>query len=276
MENNNQLEPFDINQLYLTGAHPTSTVSQSRLPAFSGVKKSNSNKVELIIIENSYGTLTYEKCRLTQRHRDILDWIFSFYREAEQNGDGSVTYSFNPYAMLKDFGHVKPDIENLRTWIKELRTASITVETKKFKIETSIITEHGYNKMNNGQTTKFGDGHLYQITISRRFMQFFENDLHIFYNKLLPDILKIKSAEVRAIVRFLITQKKITKKLEELLYFLDVINNGQDKSNRYKTIRLVRNFLQSSDITKKIGISIDKNDIVSYVQHEFVYFKNPA
>lgn len=293
-KNDSQLELFDLQNVYLKGNHPTSTVIQSRLPAFCGVKKSTKKNVELVTIQNAYGTLTYEKNRLTQKHRDILDWVFSFHLEAMPNGDGSVTYWFNPYTMLKDFGQSKPNIEDLRNWIGEMRTATIAVETNKFYVETSIITESGYEKLNNNnQSWKFGEGDLYQITISKRFISFFENDLHIFYNKLLPDILKIESAEIRAIVRFLITQQKITKNLTELLYMVDAINDSQDKSNKYTLIRHIRNLFKDDykvvikdgkkvkvkntdkDIINKIGIEIDEHDNISYKQHEHVYFRNP-
>jgi hypothetical protein len=88
MENSHTEQMPDLNERVVTrGVHPTSTVSQSRLPVACGQKRIATQKMreinEVVEIENSHGKLSYNKNRLTQVHRDIMDWIFAFHRNYE-------------------------------------------------------------------------------------------------------------------------------------------------------------------------------------------------
>ena len=258
--------------------HPMSTGACCRVPVFSGnsriAPQKNKKNAELdVTIKNIYGTMTFKKCRLTQHHRDLCDWIFARHDELQIETDGDAIYRFNPYQFFKDIGWEVADMDRLRKWLDDLNSALIHVKTKKFNISTTVISEHGYDTNIISKTTKFGDGSPYFVRFSRRFMGFFENDTSIYYHRLLDDLFAVRDARLRSIIRFCISHQTPTNlAIRDILTYTDVIRAEQSKRYQNKTIKEIK---EQAEILAQFGIIIDNRAILHYSKHEKVWFRNP-
>lgn len=282
--------------------HPTSTAMQSRLPMVSANKRQStqaillskdSDELNIKVIENKWGKLTFSGKRLTQTHRDIMDWLFTFHRTKEEQGDGSCAFGFNPYGLMRDMGIKSPHMEHLVKWLNEMKSADIKIETKDFVTHTVIITEHGYEKTGK-QSHKFGNGENYEVVFSRKFMQFFEHDINVYYSTLLLPLLEIRDANLRAIARWFFTHEKMDIGLIKLLNHLNVLdvkdveNIAFNDFSKYqkKIIRDIRqeiNQVRTKTVNGKeveykifddFGIYLDDNDVFHYLQHKSIWIDN--
>lgn len=268
MRNKSSKNHFDFKDF------PTTTVSQSRLPIFLPVKRVASQKESVNIeISNSWGKCTIRKCRLTQVHRNIIETIFNKHKQLYIDDNGEVSFLFNPYDIQKFLGKA-PDNRWFSQKLDELRETTIVVQSDKWKVHTGIILRHQYltnDDYRDSNSTKFGQENPYMVTFSSEFMKLFSFDLNVYYNKLLGELVLIKSSVTQAVIRFCLTHRSINIELVNLLSTIYAVRPDMSK----RAIRYVFSEIQDNiETLKNFGITI-RDGVVYYKQHDHVYFKNP-
>lgn len=256
------------------GEFPTTTVSQSRLPIFLPVKRVASQKKSVNIeISNSWGKCTIRKCKLTQIHRNIIETIFSQHKQLYIDNKGETSFLINPYEIQKFLGK-KPDNRWFSQKLDELRETTIVLHSDNLNIHTGIIHSHKYltnDDYRDSNSTKFGQENLYMVTFSSEFMKIFSFDLNVYYNKILGELVLIKSSLTQAVIRFFLTHTSINIKLDNLLSTIYAIRPDMSK----RAIDYVFSDIQDNiETLKNFGITI-RDGVVYYKQHDHVYFKNP-
>lgn len=263
--------------------HPTSTVSQSRLPIFASVTRvapqKAGNKGADITFDTSFGQCTVKNCRLTQVHRDIIDAIMSHHEKIYKPGNGDVAYGVNAYQILKSLGYSNlGDVKWLRNKLEEMRLTSIIAHEAEWTIHTGIIVRHGYSsnrvmpKSKNGKVLP-SQGELLYVQFSAEFLRAFGIESNVHYPLLVDKICQIDCALVKATVRFFMTHRgNYNIGLYKVLKSLGI--RKEDMSER--TFRAkIQELRDSKTILEEYGIYLN-DEMFSYPnQHGLVWFTDP-
>lgn len=197
------------------------TVSELRTGIFAPIDKISANSKTYKdflanqrkrYIETSWGKTVVKGNILTQTHRDLLDCILAGSKETKELEGGGVAVYFSTTDILKSYSGNKKNTNTkwLKDKLDEIQNSSI--EFKRSDNDDyysfSIIDSHSYS-------TKHGS---FGIVISPAYRKFFEEQLSINYKNELPKLLKIKSALLKAIVRFFWTHStQSNMEIEQLL-----------------------------------------------------------
>jgi hypothetical protein len=196
----------------------TSTVAELRVPIFAPVQKLSGNSVTarefkknggIRTIRTSWGKVEIRGRKLlTQVHRDLLDCIYTHAKDVKRLENGNVAIIFSQTKVLKEYSSEERSSswENQTKWlkdkIKEIRDITVNYEnTKGDHSDFNIISNLDYSE----------DYKLYSITLDERYLRFYEKELSISYKKELPKLLRVNSALVKAIIRWLFTHKDDSK-----------------------------------------------------------------
>jgi len=162
----------------------------------------------------------------------------------------------------------------MRQWLDDLTTALVNVKTDKFNVTTSPLVAHGYDYSQATDTTKYGEGCPYFIRLSPNFIDFFKFDIRVYYHRLLDDLLAVKDARLRCIIRFCFSHRTpLNMLLKDILTYVDILRDDQTKQYRSKTIKEIKAQLE---ILGKFGISINSRGMVHYTKHADVWFRYPT
>lgn len=186
------------------------TVSELRTGIFAPIDKISGNSLTYKqfvknqrkrILETSWGKTIIKGNLLTQTHRDLLDCILTNFKEMKELEGGAIAIYFSTTEVLKSYsGKDNSNTKWLKDKLDEIQNTSI--EFKRSENDDyysfSIIDSHSYS-------TKYGS---FGIILSPAYRKFFEEQLTVNYSSELPRLLKIKSALLRAIIRFFWTHSK--------------------------------------------------------------------
>lgn len=247
----------------------TSTVSLNRYPLFRVQTDSIDKKLKLkdkIPEEKLYLIHSSEqgKCysNLDQTHKDILEAIFVSHTEVINDKMILDKYGANVYVKL-GFKFKVQDILNMLSekeynynysWfyqkLNEIKSGFIYIETKNTKIHANIVDSLIEITEDNNTKTKY-----FILSLTNAFSHMLFGDYKIYTNKqLVKDIIKIKHGIVKAIVRYLLTQKDIKIYLSTLLQHLNYYNQITDRRMRHKIINIVKSYKEH---LKNFGINIE-------------------
>jgi len=182
----------------------TTTVNELRTGVFAPIDKisANSKTYKDFIannrkrtIETSWGNTIIKGNILTQTHRDLLDCILAGAKEIKELEGGGIAVYFSTTDILKSYsGKVNTNTKWLKDKLDEIQNSSI--EFKKINSKDyysfSIIDSHAFSSKHNS----FG------LILTPAYRKFFEEQLTVNYKKELPKLLKVKSALLKAIIRF--------------------------------------------------------------------------
>ena len=146
-------------------------------------------------IETSWGKTIVKGNILTQIHRDLLDCIIAGAKEIKELEGGAIAVYFSTTDILKSYsGKVNTNTRWLKDKLDEIQNSSIEFKQNNTKdyYSFSIIDSHAFSTKHNS----FG------LVLTPAYRKFFEEQLTVNYKKELPKLLKVKSALLRAIIRF--------------------------------------------------------------------------
>jgi len=187
------------------------TLNELRLAMFAPIGRlTHSSKSNILMKEKgrivrktNWGEMVIENKVLTQIHRDILDLIFTHgeaIRPINTSYKDGVAYRFDANKILDAYGW-----ENSRntSWLndklKEMRDARITIKTNHGdEYDFNILSSRGFRE-------EMGS---FYIEFSPAYVDYFNRSISIDYRNQLPQLLKIKSPVVKAIIRLELTHKK--------------------------------------------------------------------
>ena len=238
------------------------------------------------IVDYSYETEVYnddsyrilvQGVRLTQIHRDILDIALNCgSSELEQMTDTTVPVrTFSLYMVLSKLNHKnKRNFKWLRTKFTELKRANIVVYDKKEKetYEFNIIriSKHS-DKLN-----------TFVIVLEELYMALFEKEISVDYKALLPEILKLKHPQTKAIIRYLLTHTKGHQiNIDKLMSKVGIGFNGNKRNFEIYRSKILKELEDIKDIfnLELIKMSNDKRKksdyTIKYKRHEDIKIYYP-
>lgn len=146
-------------------------------------------------LETSWGKTIIKGNILTQTHRDLLDCIIAGAKEIKELQGGAIAVYFSTTDILKSYsGKVNTNTKWLKDKLDEIQNSSIEFKQNNTKdyYSFSIIDSHAFSTKHNS----FG------LVLTPAYRKFFEEQLTVNYKKELPKLLKVKSALLKAIIRF--------------------------------------------------------------------------
>ncbi len=250
------------------------------------------------IVENDWYRIEFDQM-MDQTDSNIIISILSASRFSQLWDDGSMTFFFSLGEIQKFLGI---NAGKKQHWIKdkllEMRKINIIIKSKHAHdyLVTSIVRKFRYvdpkvlagkseqiqkkYKVFNDNRHVYGDNTLFFVQFESEFIKMLHEDINIYCNKLMPEILKIKSGTIQAIIKFLITHKEIQISLDKLLQTVGLRTIAEAKQTpgyiyvseqRYKQIKSeIRS--QKEMLKEKFGIEITDNDLIKYKQHEDVWY----
>lgn len=146
-------------------------------------------------IETSWGKTIIKGNILTQTHRDLLDCIIAGAKEIKELDGGAIAVYFSTTDILKSYsGKINTNTKWLKDKLDEIQNSSIEFKQNNTKdyYSFSIIDSHAFSTKHNS----FG------LVLTPAYRKFFEEQLTVNYKKELPKLLQVKSALLKAIIRF--------------------------------------------------------------------------
>lgn len=286
---------------------PTAPVIFSRIPIFAPILRVAHNAPSRKgRWETPWGWCEIEGPTLTQNHRAILDMSKASESSSKIWEDGSMSIWFDAYEVKKSLGYRQDGRDHRRFLqrIEEMRIAKLTVFNKhngrvresgiisekeydkdkayspdprrKWMIEedaTADVSSHDPERVRRREKIKQdmenGNG-LYEIKLSSNFMKFFKEDLRVYYNPLVPEIVKIQDGTIRAIILFLITHRNTCR--FTIRQVLEIV--GGTPNNKGDLSRALKKPEKFKAELEKFGIFVEE-ETLRYERHPKVFFTNP-
>lgn len=181
------------------------TVEEAKLNIFAPITKipatyKNNYLINETIFDNENYRVKLRGIRLTQIHRDILDiaLFYGSYKLEEEIEEKVPVRTFSLYTILE---HLGKETQNNQEWLvekfQELKSAVITLEDKKQNTdyEFSIVRASQHSKNLN----------TFVLVLEELYLTFFESRISINYKELVNDIVNLKHAQTKAVVRYFLT-----------------------------------------------------------------------
>lgn len=255
---------FDIVKKF---ENSNATVSELRTGVFAPIEKiSSTSKTYTQFIENqkkryietSWGKTVIKGNILTQTHRDLLDCLFAGAKEIKEMEGGAIAIYFSTSDILKSYsGTTSRNTKWLKDKLDEIQTTAIEFRTTDGEdfYSFNIISSFAYSTKHKS----FG------IVITPEYRKYFEDQLTVNYTKELPKLLKVKSALLRAIIRFFWTHSQAsTMSIENLLQTIGFpMESIRTKQTAMKEIR------DSAELLKDYGITYEPKTKLIYRKGSF-------
>jgi len=243
-------------------------VADLKFSIFAPVEKISNKKdyaMEHIVYEDDLYKVIVSGVRLTQVHRDILDIALCYGKydiEDEIEDEGIAIRTFSLHTIQKYLNHKK---KNNQAWLKnkfqELKRATILIYDKKFDedLEFNIIrVAKRSHKLNE-----------FVLVFEELYLAMFEKQVAINYDKLLTNILNLRFAQTKAVVRYFLSfSDKHQINIDNLLRKLGI--QGDTKNLEYHR-RLVLKELQGyTYIDKKTKEKVEIEGIANKFNIELI------
>lgn len=246
---------------------PTSTVTQSRVNLFDATYRSNKTHLledgDAVVMKKRITETSWGKCEvigmsLTQAHKCALEAMITSYEAIYQHDTGEITLLVRVSDALKIM-----KTKNNHSWfyglLKDLCLTQVKIQTKKLLIEGHIVNEFYWSTIPDTKTRSSAKNvatewnqTLLGVTLGNAYLQLYQDDLNIYYPKLVRDISSLRYGESMALVRFLITQQSIYSIKFDTLYEIICGSTTRQKKSKVK-----KNINSESDKLIQFGISFD-------------------
>ncbi|MHB1680715.1 MAG: hypothetical protein ACYCTB_09475 [bacterium] len=242
---------------------------------FNKIKNTNIYKEFLkndsrILIKSKDFSVEIRNRLLTQIHRDVVDILIDLRRAKaakKKNNNFTLVITFSKYEILKRLGYKKLGKQSYK-WLdktlEELTDVKFTVSIKAEGWTTAGMLEKvQYSKKQKKYMAVFTTDFI-------RYIDKFDN-IFVNYSYFLDDIIKIKSPETKAFIRYVISNEFKRDKFKNILNELgiNIISVGL---RQYQKIK--KEIKSYTDILNKIGIKINDDDNVLYAKHQKIITKN--
>ena len=223
------------------------------------------NNRKAVMFENNQYKLEITDHLLSQKHRDILDIVFSTAKIKPMSGERAyVDFTIN--SILGELGLTDGE-ENRNTierYLEELKRVNIKLTVKEgiFKdyIIFNLCDKAAYSEKLNKYVLVFSDVYL----------AMFQRDILVDYKYYLPILLSIESGILKAFIRYIISNDWINHSLEDLLSEIEIKKEDMTARN----FNMIKKQIRDSKELLKFGIDIDKKDQVRYKKLKNVIFYN--
>lgn len=253
----------------------TTSVTELRIPIFAPVQKLSGNSTTakefkknggIRTITTSWGKVEIRgRSLLTQVHRDLLDCIYTHSSRTSKSINGDVTILFSQTKILREYKSGKSNSWDtqtkwLKTKIKEIRDITINYEnTKGDSFDFNLISNLDYSD----------EYASYSITLDKRYLKFYEQELSINYKKELSNLLMIDSASIKAVIRWFFTHKNESK--YKLITVLEALGFPIDSPKTLQTTK--KDFKENITTFQSFGIDYDpKEEMFLYRGNQNVGF----
>lgn len=264
------------------GLPTISTASQSRLPLFYPLKKvvEGSGNKKPLQVKTANGTVTVRGPRLTQTHKDILEYIFCTLKPVgEIEESKSVAYNVSLYDLQKSLGVSTDNNRFYEGKLWDMYETSLTLEPSESpEVDSlSMHTDITFRVFSAVQRNKDDKGKIinYQVVFSEHFIKYLSGDLRVDYPELVDKLFKLKNAESKALVRMFLTHNWYKTKLSTAMALIGI--SEEHGFSRPNISRSKKRILSEADILESVfGIKFSdgRDPLLSYKKHESVYFKN--
>ena len=273
------------------------TVNQCRGGPFLPVSQVPSGfKAHFFDFSNQWGKCTVRDCHLTEIHQDILDAIIVNSRLTKISPDGRILVVFSPYQILKTIGHKQ---KNNHHWLDEklddMRKVRVDTELNGWRITSGILNDHAKSLIENEEARKrggfAGDSKYWYIIIDNKYAKFFIHDMKLHYQALLPEILSMKHAVTKKLVRFCLSHDRVNMTLDDILIAIGAFDRVKKEDEEepgqitivtpLRTQRQIRKKVrdEAEALERDFGIEIrkmeDGREGVFYQKHPKVWFESP-
>ena len=245
--------------------YTTATVIHSRVPIFQASRRvKNLSKWKG---STSWGAVEVTG-RLGQVHRDLHDLIMT-EGEIYRLGDmGDLHILLDPAIVQRKLG-ICANPRYLDNLLEDMRQARVTLKLKSGESSLGGIVSVVDKKVKEipGPGGFMEKRFLWQITISRTWVRFFQDNLRIHYAPALPTILSLKSGYSQALARFFLTHSgKMSLRFEDCLKILSITR--EEKKVRHEIKR-------DLPLLGRLGVALEGNMVRYEQQKGMVCFKNP-
>ena len=243
------------------------TVNELRTGIFAPIDKISANSKtykEFIennrkrTIETSWGKTIIKGNILTQTHRDLLDCIIAGAKEIKELEGGGIAIYFSTTDILKSYsGKQNTNTKWLKDKLDEIQNSSIEFKQKNTNdyYSFSIIDSHAFSTKHNS----FG------LILTPAYRKFFEEQLTIDYKKELKKLLKVKSALLKAVIRFFWTHAKTSSM--DIIVLLQTIGFPTDSVRmRQKAVKEIKDNI---DMLMDYGIVFEPKSKLIYRKNSF-------
>ena len=209
-------------------------------------------------LETSWGKTIIKGNILTQTHRDLLDCIIAGAKEIKELEGGAIAVYFSTTDILKSYsGKANTNTKWLKDKLDEIQNSSIEFKQNNTKdyYSFSIIDSHAFSTKHNS----FG------LVLTPAYRKFFEEQLTVNYKKELPKLLKVKSALLKAIIRFFWTHSTGSN--------MDIENLLQTVGFPLESIRMkqkaIKEIKDNVDLLLEYGIIFEPKSKLIYRKSSF-------
>jgi hypothetical protein len=237
--------------------YPTATVVHSRVPIFQATRKAK--RLSKWIWTTSWGSVEVTG-RLGQVHRDLHDLIMTEGEKYRLGDMGDLHVLLDPAKIQRHMG-IRSNPRHLDSLLEDMRQARVTVTLKNGESSlggiVSVVDKKAQESAGPGGFMK--KRFLWQITISRTWVNVYQSNLRIRYAPALPTILALKSGYSQAMARFFLThQGKMSLDFSKCLAYLGIIREP-------KKVRL--EMKRDFPLLERLGVRIEES-MVRYQQVE--------
>lgn len=255
---------FDVVQKF---EKTLSTASELRTGIFAPIDKisANSKTYKNFIennrkrsIETSWGKTIVKGNILTQTHRDLLDCIIAEAKEIKELEGGGIAIYFSTTEVLKSYsGKPNSNTKWLKDKLDDIQNTSVEFKQKNLDdyYSFSIIDSHAYSTKHKS----FG------LVLTPAYRNFFEEQLTINYKKELPKLLKVKSALLKAIIRFFWTHS-VSSNMDIILLLKTIGFPLESIRMKQKAIKEIKD---SIDVLLEYGIVFEAKSKLIYRKNSF-------
>jgi hypothetical protein len=254
------------------------TTKEAKLNIFAPLDKLNPEnyQMETVVFEDNKHRVAVSGIRLTQLHRDILD-IALFHGDYRLENEIKENIPVRTFSLYKIQEHLRHKNRKNVSWLKEkfaeLKRATILIEYKDDDedIEFNIIRVAK-------RSHKLGE---YVLVLEELYMAFFEKEIGIDYKELLPDILSLKHAQTKAVVRYMLSHQAGHKiNIDKLLRKIGV--QGEQRNLEYHRKQVLQELEEVGDkfnieLVKTTGDKRRKGDTtLVYTKHDKINIYHPT
>ncbi|MHB8544951.1 MAG: hypothetical protein ACYC9S_13255, partial [Leptospirales bacterium] len=163
--------------------------------------------------------------------------------------------------------------------LRDMKTANLVMFNQRTGklTESSVLWSFSYDPEKGDRPVKPGvfttskRTALFEIRISKEYMELFADDLRIHCDPLIPDLIQIKDGMIASIVLFFLTMKDACRyKIRDVLTIIQGILPGMHKGTISRVIKKVK----TDKNLEPFGITVE-GDCLAYERNRKVFFSNP-
>jgi hypothetical protein len=148
--------------------------------------------------------------RLGQRHADLLEAILYTAERDRETDDGGIELLVDPAAVRRCLSDGRSSLTRIREWLKELRAATVEIETQKLaevgeRILGGLIDHVEPSPMTRRDPLKGSERHLWRVRLGRPLVLLLAHDLHLRYDP--APIARLEHGVSQGVARHILTHQ---------------------------------------------------------------------